>query len=242
MNNKSIDRKFRLPRLWSNIELRKFASLFKGHVVNVSGWKDQDKEGGSYKEYFLNAETYMVTNYKTEARGFQGKEGEIYLDLTNEIPDSLVKKFDVVFNHTVLEHIYNVSKAFENLCLLSKDIVIIVVPFLQQMHGDYGDYWRFTPSTIKKMFEENGLKLLYLSFNSHANASVYIFAIGSKHSDKWAGKIVNQYSYEDKYDAGDGFDSWIGCHAISNLEFIKFKKRKKSLYNRILRRIKSFYD
>ena len=39
------DRKFKVPRYWSNEELKKFAHLFKGSVINVSAWKDVDKQG-----------------------------------------------------------------------------------------------------------------------------------------------------------------------------------------------------
>jgi len=39
-----IDNKFQVPRIWSNAELRKFAHLFSGSIVNVSGWIDKDKE------------------------------------------------------------------------------------------------------------------------------------------------------------------------------------------------------
>ena len=42
---KLIDRKFRVPRIWSNKELKKFASLFSGEIINVSGWMDNDKQG-----------------------------------------------------------------------------------------------------------------------------------------------------------------------------------------------------
>jgi len=66
------DRKFRIPRIWSNSELRKFAHLFTGKVINVSAWKDLDKEGNRYKNYFINASEYWISNYKPEFRGFQG--------------------------------------------------------------------------------------------------------------------------------------------------------------------------
>lgn len=211
-----IDKKYRLPRIWSNKELKKFAYLFTGDIVNVSGWKDIDKEGKHYRDYFMNAKNYYISNYKSEARGFQGFDNEFYLDLTQDLDKKYVNRFDVVFNHTTLEHIYDVKKAFRNLCLMSKDIVIIAVPFLQQMHGDYGDYWRFTPLAIRKLFEENGCSLLYLSFNNHKNTSVYIFAIGSKKPEKWKYQINKKFSYNCKKDFLDGFENYIGCKAISN--------------------------
>ena len=70
---KSIDRKVRLPRLWSNNELGKFASLFRGDVVNVSAWKDSDKDGKNYEEYFVNAKNYWITNHQTREKGFDPK-------------------------------------------------------------------------------------------------------------------------------------------------------------------------
>lgn len=181
-----VDRKFRRARLWSNVELRKFASKFGGDVVNVSGWRDEDKEGGVYEQYFSLAKTYYVTNYKSEARGFQGdREKEIFLDLTQPCPLELVEKFDVIFNHTVLEHVFEVDQAFTNLCLMSRDLVVVVVPFIQEQHADYGDFWRFTPQAVDRLFKKNGLETIYLSYNDESDASIYIFAIGSKKPYSW---------------------------------------------------------
>lgn len=216
MSNFFIDRKYRLPRIWSNRELEKFSSLFSGDIVNVSGWKDLDKEGRYYRDYFVNAASYTITNFNTDERGFQGYENEIFLNLENQLPSELFNRFDVVFNHTVLEHVFDVNIAFKNLIMMSKDIVILVVPFLQQMHASYGDYWRFTPLTIKKMLENNGMSLLYLSFNSHKDASVYIFSIATKNLSSWSDKIPYQFSYLDNKPTGDGFENYIGCHAIQN--------------------------
>lgn len=103
---KFIDRKFRVPRIWSNKELKKFASLFSGKIINVSGWMDDDKQGNKYSDYFVKKNEYCISNYKTEARGYQGDlKDEIFLDLEDNLDKSLKNKFDVVFNHTVLEYI-----------------------------------------------------------------------------------------------------------------------------------------
>lgn len=180
------DKKFRVPRIWSNRELEKFAHLFSGKAINVSGWKDLDKEGKKYRDYFLNISEYWITNYKSEARGFQGdQENEIFLDLEENLNKNMYKKFDVVFNHTVLEHIFDLNKAFENLCKLSNDIVIVVVPFLQEQHAEYGDYWRFTPLAVEKLFLKNDYELLYINYNDSSDDSIYIFAIGTKNKGKW---------------------------------------------------------
>ena len=226
------DHIFSVPRYWSNEELRKVAHLFEGDIVNVSGWKDEDKEGGFYKDYFSSKSPYSITNFKSDMRGFQGSENEIFLNLTEELPQELVNRFDVVFNHTVLEHIYEVQKAFGNLCQMSKDVVIVVVPFLQKMHSDYGDFWRFTPSAIKRMYEDNGLEMVYSSFNSHDFASTYLFAIGCKNPEKWKSKLGNEFSFEDRKRIVNN-ENLVGVHAVQNantsslLRFFKlFVKRK----------------
>ena len=176
--------RFREPRKWSNRELKKIISSipYLGSVVNVSAWRDQDKEGGVYQnDYFGSASDYWITNWKSEAFGYQGGlEKEIYLDLENDLPSELREKFDIVFNHTTLEHVFNVQKAFSNLCEMTKDVVVIVVPFLQEQHGSYGDYWRFTPWCIKRLFEKNGLTLTYVSVNDGSVDSIYVFAVGTK--------------------------------------------------------------
>lgn len=181
-----VDRKFRKARLWSNDELKKFASACQGSVVNVSGWRDEDKAGSFYERYFSSSDQYFVTNYKSEARGFQGdRANEIFLDLTQPCPEDLQDKFDVVFNHTVLEHVFEVDQAFANLCAMSKDLVIIVLPFIQEQHAEYGDFWRFTPQAVDRLFKKNGMEPLYLSYNDESNASIYIFAVASKKPTAW---------------------------------------------------------
>jgi len=215
--NLFADRVHRVPRVWSNQELSKFAHLFHGDIVNVSGWKDIDKEGRFYKDYFANAQTYTVTNYRSDARGFQGQEGEIFLDLEETLPEDLDGRFDVVFNHTTLEHIYDVNTAFRNLCGMTKDIAIVVVPFLQQYHAEYGDYWRFTPLAMKRLFEDQGMEVLYQSFNSHKRSSVYLFSIAAKRPENWRNLFEGSLDHVDPY--GKGPEPFVGCHAIPNISY-----------------------
>lgn len=184
---KVIDRKFRNARVWSNSELKKMADLLTGRVCNISAWEDKDKEGSYYRKYFCNANSYSITNYEDkDARGSQGNiNDEILLNLENTLDEKLINKFDVVFNHTTLEHIFEINAAFKNICLMTTDIAIIVVPFLQETHGGYGDYWRFTPQSIDKLFKKNGMETIYISANEQSKDSIYIFAVGSKNADKW---------------------------------------------------------
>ncbi|MEM7012864.1 MAG: hypothetical protein AAF585_15420 [Verrucomicrobiota bacterium] len=231
-----IDRVHRLPRVWSNRELAKFADRFEGKVVNVSAFKDEDKEGRRYRDYFTNATEYAITNYKAEANGLQGVDGEIFLDLVADLPPDLRGQFDVVFNHTTLEHIYEMRKAFANLCSLSNDVVITVLPFVQQYHSHYGDFWRFTPLALKKLYEENGMELVYQSFNSHSAAAVYVFSIGSKNPEKWRDQFDWKFTcLDDRQALAEPF---VGCHAIPNRLYRFWLPIKLALLRMIGRKVK----
>ena len=183
-----IDSKFREPRIWSNNELKKFSKKFYGNIINVSGWKESDKVSSFYKNYFTNCTNYFISNWSYSERGQENKlsKNEYLIDLESDLKKELLGKFDVVFNHTTLEHIFDIYKSFRNLCELSNDVVIIVVPFLQEQHttSDFKDYWRFTPQTIKKLFEKNNFKLAYINANDQNNSSIYVFAIGCKENSK----------------------------------------------------------
>lgn len=185
-----VDRQFRLARRWSNVELSRLAPLFGGDVVNVSAGEDRDKEGRTYGDYFSAKKTYSLTNHSPGSfRGYQGRENEYLLDLSLPLDPTLTRRFDVVFNHTTLEHIFEVRRAFANLCEMSRDVVIIIVPFAQVEHesASFGDYWRFTPRCIRCMFKENQFDVIYESVNDDFNAAVYLLFVGSRNATKWAG-------------------------------------------------------
>lgn len=182
-----VDRRSLLARRWSNAALRRVAPLCSGSVVNVSAWHDEDKEGGRYRDYFENASEYVVTN-APGARGYTGAKDEILLDLLEPPPDELERRFDVVFNHTTLEHIFPVTRAFEHLCALSSDLVIVVVPFSQQQHEteDWKDYWRFTPSCLRALFDENGFEVVWESQTPFRRSAIYIVSVASRSPEDWS--------------------------------------------------------
>lgn len=201
-----MDSWFRAPRHWSNRELKRYSHLFDGAIVNASGWRDEDKEGAHYRDYFPNASTYSITNWQPDACGLPG---EIVLDLEQPLASALVGTFDVVFNHTVLEHIYDCRVAFGNLCKLTRDVMIIVVPFLQPYHSEYGDFWRFTPLTVQRMYAENGLRLLTCTFNDDEQTAVYLFAIGSRYPERWEEHFPTRLSLQ-----GPTTGKWPGARAF----------------------------
>lgn len=123
---------------------------------------------------------------------------EINLDLTKPVPDELRSAFDVVYNHTTLEHIFDVERAFANLCEMSSDAVILVVPSLQQIHitETYGDYWRMTPLGVAKRFLHHGFTPLVITTNDQPFAPIYTFAIAVRDPQKYKGKIEKYFNYE----------------------------------------------
>ena len=185
-------------RKWSNDELRKFANLFSGQIINVSAGEDKDKEGDFYKNYFKQASSYSISNYR------KLNDDDIELDLNVPISNGeLLGNFDVVFSHTVLEHVYNLKIAIGNLCALSNDIVITVVPFLQAFHHEediYHDYWRISPYALVQLFNENSFKTLYINWNNDYLGNIYIFCITSKVPEKW--KIIREMCSYCRYGPG----------------------------------------
>ncbi|HEX8616351.1 MAG TPA: hypothetical protein VF911_02085, partial [Thermoanaerobaculia bacterium] len=185
-------------RAWSNDELRRWGGLFKGDVINVSGWHDEDKHGGRYRDYFPHGTSYTISNIGG-SRGATGKPEEIFLDLTAPLAAELHARFDVVFNHTVLEHIFDIRTAVMNLCLLSRDIVIIVVPFRQQVHFDAGsflDYWRPTPFALSSLLGESGFEVVYCTNNDNPVYSTYTFCIASSQPQKWRDVFPRSYGVD----------------------------------------------
>lgn len=209
-NNPPLDRKSRLPRVWSNQVLRQIAVLLSGEVINVSGWDDRDKEGGRYRDYF-NASSYYISNHAGE-RGVDDARDttDFNINLTQPLPSSLIKRFDVVFNHTTLEHIFEIETAFRNLCDLSRDIVIVIVPFAQSVHytDSYGDYWRFTPMGLRRLFQKNGFEVVFESANRDKNAGIYIFFVGARNPGLWTSKMPEWTPIEN---LGD----WIGANQVT---------------------------
>jgi hypothetical protein len=179
-----------VPRIWSNREIKRFGCLFEGDVLNLSGWKDGDKQGGRYCDYFPNARSYTVSNYGPErgSSGLQEKE----LDLSKPY-EGEIGTYDLVFNHTVIEHVHPIDTVIRNLCKLSNDCIMTVVPFVQQMHGvkeGFTDYYRYSPVALEKLFREQGFETIYVSWNKdHPLMNVYIFHLASKKPEKYRKQI-----------------------------------------------------
>jgi hypothetical protein len=236
---------FRKPRLKTNKILKRFAPLFTGDVVNVSASNDSDKNssfyeyyfgdydsGNYYRNYFKNANSYHLTNYPDDETEIKTNIQNIPLDLEEELPKELIGRYDVVFNHTVLEHVFDIFTAFKNLCKLSKDIVIVIVPQAQMIHDyrrGYKDYWRFTPFVLDRLFSENGLEILYRDTTKGLSSSMYLFYIASKNPENWDNKFPNLKDVNEYVDyRNNGSLNYLLSFFILKVDGLirRFRKRK----------------
>jgi hypothetical protein len=193
-------------RLWSNDELKKLTPFLTGDIINVSAGRDGNKDGGTYKSFFTNASSYTITNYNKEFPD-DAEYREIALDLNKPIEASsvLFAKYDVVFTHTVLEHVYQINTAIENLCKISKDIIITIIPYIQSYHQEepiYHDYWRISPYALINLFNESAFQTIYMNWNNDPLGNIYIFHVASRNPEKWAS--IKSLQHHNQY--GPGYD------------------------------------
>jgi hypothetical protein len=176
-------------RQYSNALLRRYADSLSGDIVNVSGWVDSDKHGGTYRTYFGRVDSYTVTNIGGQRGMPDDRDPDIswlYLDIEQPVGEEFRGRFDVVLCHTVLEHIFDFATALENLARLSRDVVIVVVPFAQDVHysDSYGDYVRLTPHYLERFFSEHGFSTLLSDSNDQPFTTVYVTFVASKHPER----------------------------------------------------------
>jgi len=87
-------------------------------------WADRTRK--STTQVLSSART--VLDHQLPRDGACRGAGEHYLDLTDEVPEPLRQGSTFAFITPPLEHVFEVRKAFGNLCALSRDAVIVVVP------------------------------------------------------------------------------------------------------------------
>jgi hypothetical protein len=111
----------------------------------------------------------------------------LYLDLDKPLPPKWVGSFDVVFSHTVAEHVLDPCQTFGTIASLSRDVVIAVVPFSQGVHltRSYGDYLRLTPLFFKRFLEERGFEILLCVSNDQPYFPVYTVIIASRFPERY---------------------------------------------------------
>ena len=101
----------------------------------------------SAEHIFSNAKLFVQTDVNDSL-------GHKYLDITSAI--QIEEKFDLVLCTNVLEHIFDINSAIQNLRYLLKDRghLVVSVPFIYPLHDEPKDYWRFTEHALKKLFSD----------------------------------------------------------------------------------------
>ena len=174
-------------RTWSNKEIRKIAGHL-GHldsIINVSGWKDEDKEGHFYRSYF-SCNKYIISNFEKDSERGAVEKNSVFIDLEEKVSNEFKHKFDLVFNHTIIEHIYNPFNTLDNLFDLSRNYILCVSPWKQKLHfspGNYADYLRLSPFFFRRWAKENSLKVIYESVTPSYYLEIYYVVLLAKNTD-----------------------------------------------------------
>lgn len=109
-------------------------------------------------------DSYFGVDFKPTSESNYGKntQADLYVDCTNTGLGS--ESFDTLLSTQVMEHILETDQYLsECYRLLRKNgHGIFTVPFLWQLHSEPYDYFRFTPFSLKKLFEKNGFKIIQI--------------------------------------------------------------------------------
>ena len=162
------------PRAWSNGRIAAAAGGVDGDVVHVSAWRDEDKHGRRYRDYFPAARSYTTTNVGGASGDISG--ADVPLDLTVPVDPLRRGAFDFVLNHTTLEHVHAVDVALDNLFAMTRRDLCLVVPFMQVEHWDspsFADHWRFTAFGLAQAALDHGFEVVSLTSNHNPVWPIY---------------------------------------------------------------------
>jgi len=65
-------------------------------------------------------------------------------------------EFDIILSLSVLEHIFDIHQAIENIyrALRPDGLAVFFVPGFYPLHGESNDYWRFTEHSLKRLLKK----------------------------------------------------------------------------------------
>lgn len=126
----------------SNEWLRVHLEPIAGDVLSIGSLDDGDDEGLRYRDYFVNATSYVTSEVSP------GAGVDLVADARN-MPQIIDGAYDCVFCNGVLEHIDNFRGALREITRILKPggWLILGVPFRQAIHMEI-DYWRFTEGAV----------------------------------------------------------------------------------------------
>jgi hypothetical protein len=224
-------------RSWSNERLKFISKSLPefNNALNCSGHLDLDKQGSYYQSYF-KVEKYTISSFENDST-YSNPKKLFLLNLDEDcekVSEEHYQNYDLIFNHTVLEHVMNPYQAFANFenLLAPNGILICVVPFIYKFHfsnGDFGDYWRFTPHTMELLHKQFNLSVKFLEVGPHNSYEKYIISVATR------GSNVPNLEFDKKQ-----FSEWnesLGNNSLSQLIQMVFQKTLDSVKVRIVHRI-----
>lgn len=121
----------------SNKWLKRVAAQVTGKVLSIGSLHDDDDQGGRYRDYFINADSYTTSDLMGDV--------DIVLDI-RDMKQIKSGSYDAIFCSGVLEHVDDFMAGMREMTrVLKKDGTLILgVPFRQNIHTVPHDYWRFT--------------------------------------------------------------------------------------------------
>ena len=130
----------------SNALLKRWAATVTGDVLSIGSSTDQDGAGKHYREYFTAAQSYTTSEVKPGC--------DLVLDVRS-MPTVADGRYDALFVSGVLEHVDDIWSAVRECARILKPggVLLLGVPFWQQIHRAPQDFWRFTASAVRYLLE-----------------------------------------------------------------------------------------
>ena len=140
-------------RTLQKIEARKF-KLY-GNSLEIGNIEFNNKS--FFNDFKLNKKNKIFFSDIIKIR----KKNYFIFDL--EKKNNLKKKFNNIIIFNVLEHVYEIDKAFKELkkLLKPKGKIYISTPFLYRYHSAPKDYYRFTLDFYEKIARKHKIKIIY---------------------------------------------------------------------------------
>ena len=133
-------------RRWTDAQVAQIAHDFRGSVLEIgSGRQDLGAEAYSLRHLFDPSVEFVQSDVNPTF-------GHEVVDVTSM---DLEDRFDLIICLYVLEHVYDVSAAAENLhrALRPGGRLLLAVPHLYPYHDEPIDFWRFTEHSLRRLLE-----------------------------------------------------------------------------------------
>lgn len=140
---------FRL-RKESNRWLHRHCQGIKGKVLSIGSANDDDGQCNHYKNYFSEAFSYTTSEVSLTSNA------DLILDVRS-MPEINDEFYDCIFCSGVLEHVDDLPSALQEITRILKagGVLLLGVPFRQEIHMAPNDFWRFTEHGIKHLLQKS---------------------------------------------------------------------------------------